>query len=823
MIAEWRGELVRSGRGLISQPGTAVVAILSLAAGIGVTTTAFSLLNVMALRELPGVVEQARLVTLGLEEEVEGHRRLGIMMSPGDVELLADRNRVFSGVSGAGPTQVAVEAGGEAIAVPAEVAFSDYFRVLGTAPAAGRFFVPEEDAPGAAVVVLSHRFWREHGAGLGGDTNAGAGVSPTNAPGHRVRINGEAYTIVGVAPEGFTGMVPPDVTEASGSSPALWLPMGAARAVGPRAAQGVQGPQGAEARWLRVVARLGPGVTVDRMASSLPLLAAELERRSPERVGVALVAGDLVFGPGAGRWHGAAVTAGFLVVPILVLLIAAANAANLLLARSSTRRRELAVRAALGATRASLVRPVVGEGVLLALVAGVLGLGLAFWSADIAGLFALHVERVPLDLRVFAFTLVVAVLAGSGSSLIPALRSSRAAPAEVLKGSGRAGEGLETVRFRRGLVIGQVTLSVVLLVVSGLFVRSVGEGLAVKTGLGEEGLVLVSLDLGVLDYDGRRGVSLWEDLLAEVRMLPGVRAAELADQPPLAGLPPVRVGAGTGTEVLASLAGVGPAWFEAAGVPLLGGTAEELARSGSGAVVVSRSLAERLWPGLDPLGRPVRVGDGGESGTGTVVAVAADMRQRLHAAADPTLYTARSAGDLAATLYVRSDQRAEQVAVAVRQVVRRLDPALPVQRVETASEVKDRVLLPWRLLAGSVAALGAIALALSVAGLYGIISFNVARRAGEIGVRMALGATRAGIVGLVLRQALGTVGTGLAIGCALAAGVATLVRSLLFGVSPLDPVTFAAIALILLTAAAVAAAGPARWASSIEPVRALGE
>ena len=829
MAGDWARELGRALRGLRSRPGTAAVAVLSLAVGVGVTSTAFSLLNVMALRELPGVERRDRLYALGLSVEREGYRRLSVLMAPAELAALrgvagsagsAGSRAVFSAVSGAGPTEVAVDVSGEPFVAPAEVALSDYFRVLGTRPSAGRFFGPEDDASGPAVVVISERFRRERLAGGGA-----APGSPATALGRRLRINGRVFTVVGVAPEGFTGMVAADVLEGPASSPALWLPFGAAAVVGPPGVRAVGGDVAESPRWLRVVARAAPGVGAERVAAAMPALTAALARGAPGPDTVtAVVPGDLIFGPGSGPWRGAVTTAGFLVVPLLVLLIAAANAASLLLARAMERRRELAVRAALGASPGRLIRPVLAESVVLALVAGALGLLVARWAGDVARLFAVRIDRVPLDARVFLFTLATSIVVGLGFGLVPALRASRAAPADALAGSARVGEGVAMARARRGLVVAQVALSVVLLVVSGLFVRSVGRGLAVESGLEEEGLVLFTLDLGVLDYDAVRSRALWGELVASVRALPGVEAAALADDAPLAGLPWDRLVAGGDAalgEARVVRGAVGEGWFDAAGIPLLAGTAAG-GPEGPRAVVVSRVLADRLWPGRSAVGRTVRLG-GADGAAATIVGVAADVRQRLHATPEPTVYVPRAATGAGATLYVRSRRPAERVAAEVRAVVRRLDPSLPVHAVATAREIRDAALLPWRLLARAMAALGGIALALSVAGLYGVVSHSVSRRRREIGVRLALGATRRAIVGMVLRQALGTVGVGLVLGALAAGGVGMLLRSILFGVSPLDPVTFGAIGLLLLGVAALAGAGPARRAASIAPVRALAE
>ncbi len=809
-MIEWRRELGQAARSLRKTPGLTATAVLSLAVASGVVTTVFSVLNAMALRDLVGVVEQDRVVSLGMA--LEGGSFPGLF-GLSDVAVVGDRGDLFASVTAAGPTEVSVETSGDPFVATAEVVVPNYFETLGTRPAAGRFFVSEEGEPGAATAVVSWRFWQEQ---LGGEA----------AVGRLIRVNGRAVSVVGVAPEAFTGMTPGDVLEGERGSPSVWLPMGTAAWARPSWARG--GEAVGEARWLRVAARLAPGVTRERLGAALPVLAAALERGSPEaRRGARLFRGDLVFGPGAGDWRPAVTIAAFLIVPLLVLIMAAANAASAMLARTADRTREMAVRAALGARASMLRRRVLLESVLMALAAGALGLIMAFWSRQLAAAFSIRlVSDVPLDYRVFGFALAAAVGVGLLAGAVPALRAARAGAAGALAAAGRSTDGVDAVRLRNGLVAVQVAVSVLLLVGSGLFVRSVGRGMSLASGVDEDGLVLFTLDPSVLGYDAGRSRALLTDLLAATRSLPDVREAGFSELPLLEGFPSARASAGGGEMERAapvSVAHVGARWFGAAGVPVLSGSVGAQPGAWRGdAVALSRTAADRYFPGGAPLGQTLRVREGAVERTIRVTAVVEDVRPRLQDAPAPVLYLpfdGRTSS--AATLYVRAGGSPESAVRAVRDVVRQLDPALPLQRVETASQVRRRQLLNWSLLARAMAGLGGIALVLALTGLYGVVSYSVARRTREIGVRVALGADRAAVLRMVARQALGPVVVGLCVGGAAAAAGAVVVRSLFFGLSPVDPLTYGATAVLLLLVSLAAVAPPAHRAASVDPARAL--
>ncbi len=821
MLENLRRDVAVAARALRARPGSTSVVVLSLAIGIGVTTVAFSLFNAMALRGLPDVGGQERLVTLGMSVPDESGRPLPpARLALSDIELLDGQHSVFSSVAGAGLSDVAADVGGGAFVARGEVVTSNYFDVLSSRPLLGRTFHREAgDGAQARDVVASYAFWKQHLGGV------------PDAVGRSIHLNGEPFQVIGVMPRGFTGMTAGDVVDPDLSGPELWLPMAAAAAgrFGPTPSWRPEDPA---VRWLRAVGRLAPSVSRAEADGAMGALSHGLQAAYPSaRRGARLVTGDLIFGPGAGKHRALLTLAVFLVVPILVLLVACANAAGLLLARTAARKRELAIRTSLGATRGALLRQLLTESALIGLLAGGLGLLVAAWSKKLAGLFAVHLSMAaPLDLRVFAFAMGVSLVAGLGFGLLPALSASRQAPGVGLSDSGRgSGDSRRLSRTRRILVVGQVTLALTLLVTCSLFVRSVRRGLTVDSGLDESHLVVFTLDLSLLDYPAARGKAFYRELAARVRALPGVSAAALSARPPLSGLGRAAVTASSGASshgLAASVAYVGPRWFETAGVPLLAGatfSTTATGETGAGRVaIVSRTMADRLWPGRSPLGETLLMGEGEARTQLQVVGVAGDVRTELLQPPSPVLYlpigTAYAPG---ASLLVRSGRPTARVIASVKSVIGSLDADLPVHSVETVEQMRREALAPWRLVADGMGFLGFLALALAAAGLYAVIAFAVTQRTREIGVRMALGAAPGRVVRMVFMWTLALVGSGVVLGTLLAGTVASLIRKMLFGVSPLDPLTYAGVGLLLLLVGLTASAWPAARAASVQPSRTL--
>lgn len=806
----------------LKSPLSSLTIVLSLAVGMGITTTAFSILNAMALADLPGIREQDRLVTLALSfQGPEGTVRLSRLAVP-DLQVLQEPSPVFSDVAASGPMQMALDAGGGPEIVNGEVVTANYFRTLGAKPFLGRFFTPQEaygslgSGPGVTVAVLSHRYWK---ARLGEDPGV---------VGRTIRVNGHSLQVVGVAQKGFTGMSPEDVVNGSHIPMALWVPLASAGVIHPSWAG--TDPMGIDARWFRPVARLAEGTDLDGAASALPAMANKIEAAHPDaRDGAALVHGDLIFGPGAGRWRSTLTVLGFMVVPIIVLLVACANAANLLLARNASRRREIAIRKALGAARWPLLRQLLAESAVLAVAAGGAGLLVALGARRMAGLFSLHLSMdIPLDWRVFTFSLGAALTTGVLFGLAPALRAIKAGTPGDLSAGGRGSSGSPgDARLRDGLVVAQVALGLLLLISSGLFVRSVQHGLTLDTGMDEDHLLLLNLDLDLLGYPAPEGRAFYHQILDDLRQTPGVEAAGLAQQEPLRGYPTLRVAGALGEAEFGksmAVARVGDGFLEAAGISLqTGRTLAPVDLDGKPVVgVLNEAAALRLFPSDPPVGREVSV-EGFEESL-QVVGVVANARTSLLRDAEPVIYLPLPADySPRATLFIRTEGPPEASAPAVRTTVLAQDPRLPVRTLEPASEVRRRFMAPWRLSYLAMGFLGSVAVLLAGVGLYGVLAYGVTRRTREFGVRMALGAGRGRVVGMVILGSLRLLAVGMGLGFLLSGGVAILLRSTLFGVSPLDPWVYGQVGAILTAVTLGAALFPAMRAASVEPLRAMAE
>lgn len=809
-------------RSILKNPLAGLTIVLSLGVGMGITTTAFSILNAMALADLPGVEGQDRLMTFALSFQGDEDRIHRSRLSLPDLRILQGHPEIFSDVGASGPMRMAVDPGAGAELVEGEVVTANYFRTLGAVPLLGRFFTSDEavtagrSLSGAAVAVLSHRYWR-----------ARFGEDP-GVVGRTIRVNGRALEVVGVAKEGFTGMTAEDAVDGSRMPLTLWVPLTNAADIHPSWTK--PDPFGLAARWLRPVARLADGVSPEAAVAALPAIARELEAtHSRDRSRAEIVHGDLVFGPGAGPWRPTLTVLGFMVVPVIVLLVACANAANLLLARNAFRRREISIRKALGAGRRVLFRQLMVESGILALAAGSLGLLVALGARRLAGIFSLHLSMdVPLDWRVFSFTLGASLVTGLLFGLVPALRAAGGDLGDGLSAGSRGNSGgREESRLRDGLVVAQVALGLLLLVSSGLFVRSAQHGLEVESGMEEDRLLLLTLDLDVLGYEAVEGRAFHRQLMATLRALPGVEEAALADRPPLQGFPSVRVAAASGDAEFGDpmpLARVGDGFMKAAGIPLRAGRSLVSGDMAGAApvAILNHAAAERLFPGRDPLGR--RLSLAGIRESLEVVGVVEDTRSSLYDRPEPMVYLPLSpAYSPGATAYIRTDGPPQRAMGAVRTAILAVDPRLPLQSLEPAREVRRRLLAPWRLGYLAMGFLGAVAVALAGAGLYGVLSYTVTRKTREIGVRMALGADTGAVVRMVLSGALRLLAVGLGIGFLLSAAVATLLKSALFGVSPVDPWVYGRVGVLLSGITILAALLPALRAAAVEPVRAMGE
>ena len=818
-------DLRYAARALRRSPAFFGVAVLSLGLGVGVNTAMFSLVDALLFRPLPVTAPEALvdLFTTGGDGDEYA------TSSYADYLDLHAQNTVFSEMTGYSPMMAPLALGGRSRVALGQIVTGNHFAMLGIQPQLGRLLAPADDRPGAErVVVVSDRMWRrEYGADPG-------------IVGRPITLRGLVYTVVGVAPAAFTGVVPL-------LTPELWVPMAQAdevEAIG--IVNTVPGPGRTKLerrgmRWLFIKGRLKDGVTAAEARANVALIGTQLAAAYPQtnkdsRVS-AVPSGEVrLLVPQAGGVLSLG-AAGLMGIVGLVLLIACANVAGMLLARASARRREISVRLAIGASRARLVQQLLVEGLLLGAIGAVAALASAW--ALIRGLMVIELPlpvEVALDLRldgrVLAFMVTVAALTGLLASLLPALKASRPDVVGDLRGEAPAARvGGRRWALRDGLVVAQVALTAVLLVVAGLLLRSLGASQRAEVGFDPRGLAAVAFDTDMMRYEPARGLEFWRTALARIQALPEVTAAATVTPT----LPftfnfsqqELRIdnrtyAEGQRGETIENVA-VSPGYLATLGVRLIEGR-DVGAADANGApdvAIVNATMARRFWPGESALGHTVTIASTGR--TFRVVGVNADHKQHgvLERPAPFVYFAAAQRPSRYNFLVARTSGDATALVAAMRRELVALEPGLVVMDASTMSAHMVAALMPARVGALLATAFGALGTLLAAIGLYGVIAFSVARRTKEIGVRMALGAEPAGVLTMVMRQGLTLVGVGLAVGAALAAGVAFLLRGLLYGVTPLDPLAWGAAALALLTAGALANAVPARRAMRVEPLTAL--
>lgn len=807
-------------RTLAKSPGFTAVAVLSLALGIGANTTIFTLINAVFLNPLP-VEQPSRLVAAFTTDENNTGASLNFLqISYPNYEDYREQNEVFTDLAAysfAAP--LSLTAGEEPEQILTEMVTGNYFEVLGVEPVLGRFFLPEEDrTPGAhPVIVMSHRLWQRR---FGSDPEI---------LGRTLTLNGATYTVIGIAPEGFKG-----VNAIFG--PELWVPTMMYQHMLPEQFQRFFRDR--RALFFNVAGRLKPDVTLEQAEAQMQTIARRLEQEYPEpNTGRSVALMPLTQATIFPQLRDALVLGGTVLMASvgLVLLVACSNVANLLLARASARRKEIAIRLSMGAARARLIRQLLTESTLLGLMGGAVGLLVAFWGRDFIWSFrppflVQNTMDLQLDARVLVFTLVVAFVTGLLFGLVPALQASRPDVVDSLKEETRtAGRG-PRAGLKSALVVGQVALSIVSLIVAGLFLRSLQGAHAVDPGFETEQLAVMTINPAQRGYDEGRTKQFYDRVMERVTSLPRVRSASWAVNLPLLGgfMRSVFVEGleredkpGRGRLVQSNVVDVD--YFETAGVDLLRGRDFTPAdREGSVPVaIVNERMAEQFWPGDEALGKRFQFyGDDfyrevvGVVETGKYVTLGEDPQPcafvplRQNYSDNMTLYV-HSEGDPAAALG------------AARSEVRALDPQMPITAAWTVSEVIDQSLWAPKLGAALLSVLGVLALALAAIGLYGVMAYTVNQRNHEIGLRMALGARQPDVLKLVLGQGMKLVGLGVAIGLAAALLVSRVVVNLLYGISATDPATFVGVTLILVTVALVANFLPAHRASRVDPLIAL--
>ena len=806
-FGELRQDVAFALRQLAANPGFTLIALFTLALGIGATTAIFSAVYAVVLRPLP-FPEPERLVFIDREYQEQRSD-----VSAGNFTVAEAGQQVFSDMAAIQYASFNLSQGETAERARGARVTASFFDVLGVRPALGRVFGPEEDRPGRErVVVLSHRLWRR---AFGADSAI---------VGRDVRLNGEPYTVLGVMPPSF------DLTV---DSEELWVPI--AFTPERRAMH--------DEHNLSVVARLEDGVTLEQVRADLKPLEAELERLHPLNSGI-----RFLVDPFAERFVGDYRTRLFVLLGAvgLVLLIACGNVANLLLARSAARGRELAIRAALGAGRGRIVRQLLTESAVLGLASGAAGLMLAWWG--VRTLVALgprgvpRLEQASVDVTVLAFALGLSLLCSFVFGLAPALRAVRPGVQETLKEGGRGSAGTRRDWLRPALISAEVALAVLLLVGAGLLIRSALELQRIRPGFDPAGVITARISLPAAEYqEPERVVATFERFLEEASRIPGVESLALASQVPTVsasnnGLLAEGTPFSMENLVNSRLGLVTPGYFEALGIRLVRGRGFD-ARDRRGAqkvMVVNETLANALFPGQDPIGRRVACCEMGPDGKTpdlkVVVGVVADVRSSglaekvypefwlpiAQAPADSWEWVQRSM-----YVVVKTGGEPASIVPELRRVVARVDSDVPLYSVSTMEDRMASSGATARFNTLLLTLLGVIGLVLSAIGIYGVVAYFVTQRTSEIGVRMALGATPGDVVRLVLRQAAIPVTAGVLLGL-LASAVATRVLAAsLVGVERMDPLTLAAAVTVLASAALLASVVPARRAASVDPTSAL--
>jgi predicted permease len=799
--------------------GFTAVAVLTLALGIGANTAIFSGVSAFVLRPLPGTGHPDQLVSL-FETEMHGGGGYNDFSYPDYVDY-RDQSGVFDGLVAQDMVQAALSDREQSDVVWGQLVTGNFFDALQVRMQQGRGFLPEEDAtPGThPVVVLGQDLWRNR---FGADTEI---------IGKTISLNGHPFTVVGVAPKEFTGS-----KWALGME--FWVPLMMREQVtggGP----GWMTNRGNH--WLQLMARLKPGVTTEQASAALTTIAARLEQAHPDERGKDVKV--LVMPEPEGRWQEMSnivrLSSGLaLGVVGLVLLIACANVANLMLARAVVRRREIGIRLALGAGRWRVVRQLLTESVLLSLMGGGLGLILAFWMTDAMTAFFPSIAysivlNVAPDTRALVFTLAVSALTGIVFGLAPALQASKPELVPVLKGESQRAGRARRFSLRNLLVVAQVALSLVVLVCAGLFVQSFRHAKLIDPGFASRNVVTASVNPGLFGYTKEQGRDFYRRLVERVRAQPGVEGASVAYLLPLgdssswwgpiysADQPPPPPGQGMDAPINI----VGPGYFESLQIPLLQGRDfNERDRAGvePEAAIINETMARKLWPGENPIGKRLLIGRTKPDAL-EVVGVAKDGKYRsLGESPRPFLYVSvDQTYNSGMSLVVRSPGDEAAVVAGIREAVKSLDARMPLYNVKTMGQHLTWAFWAQNMAASLSTAFGLLALALAATGLYGVIAYTVAQRTHEIGIRVALGAQGRDILRLVLGQGMALTLVGLALGLAAAFVLTRLIESLLYGVSATDPATYILVGLLLALVALAACLVPARRATKVDPMVAL--
>jgi putative ABC transport system permease protein len=808
-------DLRYAARQLIRSPGFTVVAALTLAVGIGANTALFTLADAILARPLPEIGRPDDLVWL-TPFSIRGGRALS--MSYPDFRDFRDSTGAFESAAAMGRVDFSISSSGEPTRVRGMLVSADFFKTLQVRMALGRAFLPEDDQPASPnpVAIISYRLWRDR---FGGGANV---------IGQRMMLDGQSFTIVGVVPERFNG---PSHSERRD----VWVPISLAGTSLPGFKNLLKDR---DSWWLEGIGRLAPNVSLERANAALAAVASRIAaedsvyhrdvtaRVTPLRGGIEPNGGNDIYP--------IAVLAG--AVTLLVLLIACANVSNLLLGRAVARRRELAVRLSIGASRGRIVRQLLTESVLLALIATGLGFLMAMWATDVmAAVIPAPIEVSP-DLRVLWFTIAIAFATGVAFGVAPAMNATRADVTAALKDA-TVGVDKSRARLQRGFVVAQISLSLVLLVTAGMFLGAMYKATNVDVHFDSSDRVLAaSFNLELNGYTAERGTAFLDELHNRTSALPGVEAVSFTNQVPMGDRhisadvtvqgdaeATRRFGEAAGYEAYQST--VRPDYFRTISIPIARGRdfSPDDRVGAEPVAIVSEDFARRAWPNGDAIGQ--RISTGGKEGPYlTIVGVARQaLTHGLTEADRPIVYTPLrqhpEAMDL--TMLVRRSSNATELAPAVRRIVREMDRNLPVYSVQSLAQYRYDRGSESRLGSTLLAIFGGLALLLATIGVYAVMAFSVGQRTREIGVRVALGAARGQIVSLFVREGSRLATVGIVVGVILSIGVAKLLSSMFLGLRVIDAITFAAGSAILGVAALAASWIPARRAAWVDPMVAL--
>jgi len=807
MFASMFHDLRYSLRSLIKHRTFTAAALLTLALGIGINTSIFTLLYSLAFRPLPvknpdRVVNVYQVLEGEFSRQVDGN--VALLSYP---EYLNYRDRV-TGLSGlaASADKKLYLGGGNVERINGLMVSDNYFSLLGDGSALGRTFFDKEcqSALQCPVAVLSHSFWQRR---FGSDQSV-IGTSIT--------LNRQRFTVLGVAAPDFRG--------AEMTTPDVWIPLTMQPALVPENKL----LEVADCSWLSVVGRLKDGVSLNQAQAEMQLVAGQMDQNYPGRkTTVDVMPGSYLNSPEV-RDEGTPVAILLMAAVGLVLLIACANVSNLMLARAAARRKEIAVRLALGASRAQLIRLLLTESLLLAILGGLAGLLFAVVLPPI--LFAV-IPEVGLDVdfkpnvTVFAYMFLLSLITGVVFGLAPAIESTKPNLVATLKTT-KSRPRISRPRLRNLLVIGQVAVSLVLLIGAGLLVRGLQQAQSTDLGFDQKNLVVLSMDLTTQGYDEARATTLQAQLAERLKSLPAIKSASLAQIAPFSGTRETTIDieggetASRGAAVSVGANEVSPEYFQTLGIPLRRGRqfTNEDARSGASPAVVSQAMANRFWPGADPIG--MRFRDNGTSHE--VIGVVADISSRQVGKLDgPLFYTPASPDKLAGLTFVlRTNGNLPASVSAIRDAARSLDKDAFVL-VEPLEENVSRMLEPARTGAWFSSTVSLLALLIAATGIYGMLSYHVVERTSEIGIRMALGAQRSNVLMLIVSDGMKLAGIGIAIGLVAAIALTKVMASVLFGIVPVDAATFVIVSTAALAVALLACYIPARRATKVDPLVAL--